>query len=186
MRNVAIVVAIVAAGYLAYQNIFNALPDENMIFTLNNCALCEDAKELMDAYEIEYTEYNVEDSDEYLALFKKYKGRTLPMVIVDGKRIAPQDDTFLKIAFSGLFEPESRDVVVYTETGCGWCVKTIAFFKENDIAFTEYNIKESPEYRSEWKSLGGVGVPFVMIGDIPIGGYNLKAYRAALKQLDLM
>jgi len=105
MKNLIVVVAVIAAGYLAYQNIFNALPDENMIFTLNNCALCEDAKNLMDEYEIEYT---------------------------------------------------------------------------------EYNIRESPEYRAEYQALGGVGVPFVMIGDIPIAGYSLKAYRAALKQLDLM
>jgi len=62
MKNIIVVIAIVAAGYLAYQNIFNALPDENMIFTLNNCELCDMAKELMDEYDIEYTEYNVEDS----------------------------------------------------------------------------------------------------------------------------
>jgi len=62
MKNIIVVIAIVAAGFLAYQNIFNALPDENMIFTLNNCELCDMAKELMDEYDIEYTEYNVEDS----------------------------------------------------------------------------------------------------------------------------
>jgi len=186
MRNIIVVVAVIAAGYLAYQHIFNALPDENMIFTLNNCELCDISKDLMDEYEIDYTEYNVEDSDANYELFKKYKGRGLPMLIIDGERIVPQDDTFLRIAFSGIFEPESRDVVVYTETGCGWCDKTLAFFKENDVEFTEYNIRESSEYRSEWKALGGVGVPFVMIGDIPIAGYSLKAYRAALKQLDLM
>jgi len=52
MKNIIVVIAIVAAGFLAYQNIFNALPDENMIFTLNNCELCDMAKELMDEYDI--------------------------------------------------------------------------------------------------------------------------------------
>ena len=186
MKKIAIIVVFIAAGYLVYQNFFNALPEENMMFTLNNCELCDIAKDLMDAYEIEYTEYNVEESDETFALFKKYKGKTLPMLIIEGERIAPQDETFLHIAFSGLFEPDSHDVLVYTETGCGWCKKTIAFFQDNDVEFSEYNIRESPEYRSEFEALGGVGVPFVVIGDIPIAGYNLKAYRAALKQLDLI
>lgn len=186
MKNLAIIVVIIAAGYLAYQNVFNTLPEENMIFTLNNCELCDIAKDLLDAYEIEYTEYNVEESDETFALFKKYKGKTLPMLIIDGERIAPQDETFLQIAFSGLYEPDSREVVIYTETGCGWCQKAIAFLEDNDIEFAEYNIRESPEYRSELEALGGVGVPFVVIGDIPIPGYNKEAYRAALKQLDLI
>ena len=91
MKKIAIIVVFIAAGYLVYQNFFNALPEENLMFTLNNCELCDIAKDLMDAYEIEYTEYNVEESDETFALFKKYKGKTLPMLIIEGERIAPQD-----------------------------------------------------------------------------------------------
>ena len=80
MKNIIIVVAIIAAGYLAYQHFFNTPPDENMIFTLNKCELCDIAKELLDENEIEYTEFNVEESDENFALFKKYKGKTLPLL----------------------------------------------------------------------------------------------------------
>jgi glutaredoxin len=186
MKNAIVLVAFVAAAFLAYQYVFNPSTDENMIFTLNDCELCETAIALLDAYEIEYTEYNVDESDENVTLFKKYKGRRLPLIFIDGERLEPANETFLNIAINGLFESDNNEVAVYTRPGCGWCVKTVEYFQDNNIAFTEYDITESDVYHSRFLALGGHGVPFIVIGDNLIGGFNQEAFRMALKQIGLM
>ena len=186
MKNVIIIAVIIAGAFIAYQKVLKTSADESLVFTLDNCKLCEIAIQLLDERELDYTEYNVNESDENFDLFKKHKGRSLPLLIIDGERIEPRDETFLNIAINGLFESDNREVVVYTETGCGWCVKTIAFFQDNDIEFTEYNVRESDDFHDRFKALGGRGVPLVIIGDNQIGGYNIKAFRMALEQIDLM
>ena len=185
MKKVIILVAIVAAAFLVYQHVFNPSSDENMMFTLNDCELCEIAIELLDAYEIEYTEYNLDESDENVELFKKYKGRRLPLIFIDGERIEAPDETFLNIAINGLFESDNNEVVVYTKPGCGWCVKTVEYFQDNDIEFAEYDITESDDYNERFLALGGHGVPFIVIGDNLISGFNKEAFRMALKQIGL-
>ena len=186
MKIVIVLAAIVAAAFLAYQHVFNPSTDENMLFTLNDCELCEKAVELLDAYEIEYTEYNVDESDENVELFKKYKGRRLPLIFIDGERIEAANETFLEIAINGLFESDNNEVVVYTRSGCGWCAKTVEYFQDKDIEFSEYNIEESDVYNERFLALSGHGVPLILIGDNLISGYNKEAFQMALKQVGLM
>jgi glutaredoxin len=47
------------------------------------------------------------------------------------------------------------------------------FFKENNVAFTDYNVAEDPQKREELiEKSGQLGVPVIFIGDDMVIGFN--------------
>ena len=47
------------------------------------------------------------------------------------------------------------------------------FFKENNVAFTDYNVAEDPSKREELIDKSGqLGVPVIFIGDDMVIGFN--------------
>jgi mycoredoxin len=80
-----------------------------------------------------------------------------------------------KLTFSS--KPETSTlhqdkVVLYATAWCGYCAKTRAFFKENNIDYIEYDIEKSTEGRAQYQSLNGRGVPLVIVKGKLIRGYN--------------
>lgn len=76
-----------------------------------------------------------------------------------------------------------NEVVLYSTSWCGYCAKTRAYFAENQIPYTDLDIEQSEIAHSEFKRLGGVGVPLVVVNNgRPIRGYDPKAIRQALTQ----
>lgn len=51
------------------------------------------------------------------------------------------------------------------------------------VSLTEYNIKANPARDGEMKRMGGRGVPFILIGDRKISGYDPGAIISALDAL---
>lgn len=39
--------------------------------------------------------------------------------------------------------------IIYTKTGCPWCVEMIKFFVSRDISFEQRNVNINPEYFQE-------------------------------------
>lgn len=72
-------------------------------------------------------------------------------------------------------------VVLYSTSWCGYCKKTRDFFKENNIAYVEYDIEASAEGRAQYDQLHGSGVPLVVIRGNVIAGYSPSALKKALK-----
>lgn len=79
--------------------------------------------------------------------------------------------------------PAGFQAVLYATEWCGYCARTRKFFKENNIAFREYDIEKSDEGHAQYEKLGGEGVPVVVIADQVIHGYDEEALREALGQL---
>ena len=77
--------------------------------------------------------------------------------------------------------PDGFQAVLYATEWCGYCARTRAFFKENNISFREYDIEKSDDAHAEFKRLGGNGVPLVLIAEETIHGYDEDAMRNALK-----
>jgi mycoredoxin len=76
--------------------------------------------------------------------------------------------------------PEGFQASLYATEWCGYCARTRAFFKENNIAFREFDIEKSSDAHAEYKRLGGNGVPVVLIAEQVIHGYDEPAIRSAL------
>lgn len=65
-----------------------------------------------------------------------------------------------------------NNVVLYATDWCGYCKKTRKFFKENNIAYVEFDIEKSAEGKAQYQSLNGRGVPLVIVKGKLIRGYN--------------
>jgi glutaredoxin len=78
--------------------------------------------------------------------------------------------------------PSSKPAVtLYSTEWCGYCDAARKFFKQNDIQYIEMDIEKTTAGYEEHKSLGGKGVPLLVIGDEVIHGYSEQTMRHTLK-----
>lgn len=72
-------------------------------------------------------------------------------------------------------------VVMYATSWCGYCRKARAYFKQNNIAYVEYDIEKDKSAYQRYKNLGGRGVPVITIAEETIFGFSPakfeKVYR---------
>lgn len=73
-------------------------------------------------------------------------------------------------------------VVLYATSWCGYCAKARKFFEDNNIAYVEYDVEKSEQGQREYQSLGGGGVPIVVIGKAVVKGYNPSKMDELLKR----
>ncbi|MCB1734126.1 MAG: glutaredoxin family protein [Gammaproteobacteria bacterium] len=76
-------------------------------------------------------------------------------------------------------------VVVYSTTHCGYCKRAKAHLERRGIAFDERDVERSGEYRSEFRKLGGKGVPLIVVGDQLLKGYRAESLDAMLAKAGL-
>ena len=75
---------------------------------------------------------------------------------------------------------KAGNVIMYTTSRCGYCVKAKSFFQQHGIGFTEYNVDQSAAALKQFQELNGRGVPLIFIGDKRIAGFNEAAIRMTL------
>ena len=74
-----------------------------------------------------------------------------------------------------------KNVSIYTTPTCGYCRMAKDFFKEHNIAYTEYNVAEDAEKRKEMiEKSGQMGVPVMFIDKEMIVGFNEEKIKSAL------
>lgn len=73
-----------------------------------------------------------------------------------------------------------KQVTIYSGTGCGGCTAAKNFFKKNNIEFTEFNIQTSEPAMQFLMKKGIQSIPFIIIGDIEIIGFNEEKIIQAL------
>jgi glutaredoxin-like YruB-family protein len=68
-----------------------------------------------------------------------------------------------------------KEVTIYSTKTCHYCQLAKAYFKEHNVAYTEYNVGEDAEKRKEMVELTGqLGVPVIRIGDTVLVGFQEK------------
>lgn len=66
-----------------------------------------------------------------------------------------------------------KEVTIYTTPTCHFCHAAKEFFKENNVAYTEYDVQSDLERRKEMvEKSGQMGVPVIYIGDELIIGFD--------------
>lgn len=71
-------------------------------------------------------------------------------------------------------------IVMYATKTCGYCAKARAYFTERGVPWEERDIETSAQAAREFKSLGGVGTPLILIGDERLVGFQASKIDAAL------
>ena len=73
---------------------------------------------------------------------------------------------------------QQKKIVMYTTSWCPYCKKARAYFKDNGLTFTEYNVENSPSKNKEFKALGGTGYPLILIGkQDKMQGFSVSAFE---------
>jgi len=66
-----------------------------------------------------------------------------------------------------------KEVTIYSTPSCHFCHMAKDFFKENNIAYTEYDVACDIEKRKEMvEKSGQMGVPVIIIGGELTVGFN--------------
>ena len=90
----------------------------------------------------------------------------------------------LKLLLAGEidYDPlQAGQVTLYATKWCAYCAKTRAFLNKNDIPFVEIDVEQSPKAMQQLNSLGGFGVPIVVVGKTVVKGYRPSALADALE-----
>lgn len=66
-----------------------------------------------------------------------------------------------------------QNVTIYSTPSCHFCHMAKDFFKEKNIAFTDYNVAEDTTKRAEMiEKSGQMGVPVIFVGEEMVIGFN--------------
>jgi len=66
-----------------------------------------------------------------------------------------------------------KNVSIYSTPVCVYCNSAKQFFKDNNIAYTEYNVAADPEKRKEMIDKSGqMGVPVIFVDSEIVVGFD--------------
>jgi glutaredoxin len=66
----------------------------------------------------------------------------------------------------------AQKVVMYTTSTCPACTMAKKFCQQRGIPYEEKNVEQSPAAYSEFRKLGGDGVPLILVGSEKMSGFN--------------
>jgi glutaredoxin len=88
----------------------------------------------------------------------------------------------LKIQASPPAAAPQAQLVMYATSWCGYCRKARAHLASKGISYREVDIEASAANRSEYKALGGRGVPFFVKDGRTMRGFNAERLDQFLAQ----
>jgi len=74
-----------------------------------------------------------------------------------------------------------KNVTIYTTPTCHFCHAAKEFFKEKNIAYTEYDVLKDTEKRKEMiEKSGQMGVPVIFVDSEMVVGFDQKKLEKLL------
>jgi glutaredoxin len=74
-------------------------------------------------------------------------------------------------------------VTMYSTSWCGYCAKARRFMDRNQIAYTDLDIEKSEQANRQYESLGGGGIPLIVVNGQIIQGYDPDSILRYLDQI---
>lgn len=71
----------------------------------------------------------------------------------------------------------NRKVIMYSTDWCGYCKQARRYFKQQAIAFTEYDIEKNTRARVQYAKLGASGVPVILVGHKRMNGFSINGFK---------
>lgn len=68
------------------------------------------------------------------------------------------------------------EVVLYATPNCGYCKQARAHMQSRNIAYLEKDILSNAQAESEWRALGGRGVPLTIMGSHKLMGFSAASF----------
>lgn len=60
---------------------------EVVMYAVPNCGYCRQARQYFAKRDIDYVEYNINESSRYMKEFRRMGGRGTPLILIDGRKI---------------------------------------------------------------------------------------------------
>ncbi len=73
-------------------------------------------------------------------------------------------------------------VIMYSTERCGYCKQARKYFRQNNIAFAEYDVEKTEKGKRDYKKLNGRGVPIILAGDRRMNGFSPGAFERIYKK----
>ena len=80
-------------------------------------------------------------------------------------------------------QQHGSDVVMYTTSWCGYCAKARQILNKQGVSFVALDIEQSADANAEMKSLGGYGVPVLVINGEVIKGFDQQRIQKLISSL---
>lgn len=106
--------------------------------------------------------------------FSDYQPRQGPVETVDLKINTYSSP---KLTSSKRDTGSDKTVVMYSADWCGVCKEAKAYFQKNNIPFKDYDVENSAKARREFRSMGGKGVPIILVGKRRMNGFSAANFR---------
>lgn len=71
----------------------------------------------------------------------------------------------------------TQSVVMYSTEWCRYCKMAREYFKAHHIPFKDHDIETSAKAKKEYKSIGGRGVPVILVGQSRMNGFSEAGFR---------
>ncbi len=101
---------------------------------------------------------------------------------MDAKKIIRAAKSIAKVSTGsvkkGASTPEDSEgkVVLYTADYCGYCRQAMAHVESKGIPHIQKDIEFDSDNNAEFKSLGGNGVPFILMGEKSMSGFSNASF----------
>ena len=69
-------------------------------------------------------------------------------------------------------------VTMYSTDWCGHCKNARKYFAAKGISYREIDVEKSESGAREFKSLGGSGVPLILVGGKAMSGFDAESFEA--------
>ena len=88
-----------------------------------------------------------------------------------------QDNSTSNKGKSAKDKPRSRKVVMYSASWCGVCKKAKRYFRQNHIAYSDYDVEKSEKGRRDFAAMGATGVPVILVGRQRMQGFSISHFK---------
>lgn len=86
-------------------------------------------------------------------------------------------NTYEAISYGSSSIATADEVVMYSADWCGVCKQAKRYFRQQGIPFTEYDVERSSRGSTDFRRLGGRGVPVILVGDKRMNGFSVQGFE---------
>lgn len=87
----------------------------------------------------------------------------------------------LQLAVMADFDAEQK-VVMYATSWCPYCQQARNHFRQQGIAYTEYDIERDAEAKRRYQAFGGRGIPVIFVGKRRMNGFSVSGFNKIYQQ----
>ncbi len=81
-----------------------------------------------------------------------------------------------------LADYEDRPVVMYATSWCPYCRQARNYFRQQGIAYIEYDIEKDAAARQAYRAFGGRGIPVIFVGKRRMNGFSVTGFNKIYRQ----